>query len=214
MKKLAFIGAGSHSDAVFYMQDRKNYKFVGYFDDKDQNEYNGYPILGTIEEVVVALDKGLVDNVFITIGDNIKRSEIFDLIKRNHYNKLINIVAPTATILNMNSLIGKGIFVGHNCFIGAEVVIKDNVIINTNSTIEHHTIIENHVNTTIGACIAGIVNIGEGVYLGASTTIIQCIEIAPWIKTGAGTVIVNDLDIENGLYVGLPARYIKKANQS
>ena len=35
MKKLAFVGAGSHADAIRTFVDEKVYDLVGYFDDKD-----------------------------------------------------------------------------------------------------------------------------------------------------------------------------------
>ena len=213
MRKLAFIGAGSHSDAVFYMQNMDEFEFKGYFDDKKETMYNGYSILGDIESVIEALDNNTIDNVFITIGDNVKRKEVFEMISVKHYDKLINIIASTSTVLNNDSLLGKNIFIGHGVFIGADVKIHDNVIVNTSSTIEHHTVINRHCNITINCCVAGIVNLKEGVYLGCNSTVIQCMNIEAWVKTGAGTIVVKDLDIDKSLYVGAPARYVRKDEQ-
>ena len=44
-KKLAFLGAGSHADAIAPVIDPLVYDFVGFFDDKDITEHDGYPVL-------------------------------------------------------------------------------------------------------------------------------------------------------------------------
>ncbi|MBS8097782.1 NeuD protein, partial [Streptococcus suis] len=42
----------------------------------------------------------------------------------------------------------------------------------------------------------------------SGSTVIQCIEIAPYTTLGAGTVVLKSLT-ESGTYVGVPARKIK-----
>ena len=64
-QRVAFIGAGSHSDAVKPHLDIYNYEFEGYFDDKDIEEYKGYPILGKTNDVLKCLHEKKIDKVFI-----------------------------------------------------------------------------------------------------------------------------------------------------
>ena len=151
-QKVAFIGAGSHSDAVKPHLDIYNYEFVGYFDDKDIEEYKGYPILGKTNDVLKCLHEKKIDKVFITIGDNEKRKELFDLVDEKYPNAFINIVSREATILTDSSIRGKGIFISR-CFIGSEVEIYDNSIVNTGAIVEHHTVIAPHCNVTPGAIL-------------------------------------------------------------
>ena len=202
----AFIGAGSHSDAVKPHLDIYNCEFVGYFDDKNIKEYKGYPILGKTSEVIEFLEEKKIDKVFITIGDNIKRKELFDLVNSKHPNSFINIVSREATILTDSSIKGKGIFISR-CFIGSEVEIYDNSIVNTGAIVEHHTIIGAHCNVTPGA-ILNFCILKEGVYVGSGSTIIQLVEIAPYTIIGAGAVVVKTIE-DSGTYVGVPARKIK-----
>ena len=108
-QRVAFIGAGSHSDAVKPHLDIYNYEFVGYFDDKDIKEYKGYPILGKTNDVLKCLHEKKIDKVFITIGDNKKRKELFDLVNEKYPDAFINIVSREATILTDSSIRGKGI---------------------------------------------------------------------------------------------------------
>lgn len=208
MKKLAFIGAGSHSDAVLPMVDLLEYKFVGYFDDKDIDEREGHPILGKIIDVITALDEKIVDCVLITIGENQKRKEIFEMVADKHYDKLINVISRGAVVLTPDSIKGRGIFLGHGSFIGAKVEIGDNCIVNTNAVIEHHTIVGSHCNIAPSATINGYCILDEGSYIGSKSVIIQLLKIPKWTIIGAGGVVVKSLN-ESGTYVGVPVKKIK-----
>ncbi len=208
MKKLALIGVGGHGDAVCPYIDQEKYQLVGYFDDKAIESHNDLPVLGTVIEVVKFLDNGDIDAVFIAIGDNKPRKFIFDLVAEKHYDKLINIISPTATILNPELLKGNGIFVGHQAFVGALVEVGDNVIINTKSIVEHNSIIKSHCNVAPASVILGSVTINQGAYIGASTTIKQLLHIGPFATVGAGAVVVKDIT-DDGVYIGVPARKLR-----
>ena len=207
MKKLAFVGAGSHADAIRPFVDEKVYDLVGYFDDKDVEFHDGLPVIGRTSEVTKMLDLGVIDNVFITVGDNTKRAEWFENVAKNHYDAFINIIAPTAVILEKKSLKGKGIFVGSGAFVGRNVTIGDNVIVNTHAIVEHHSKVHSHVNLTPNAVIAGFVELETGVYMGLSSSAIQLVTVSEWSVVGAGAVVVKSLT-ETGTYVGVPARKI------
>lgn len=207
-KKLAFLGAGSFSDGVFPWVDVEQYEFVGYFDDKDITTYKGFPVFGKIEDVLGYLERKEIDSVFVTIGDNLKRAEIFDKISEKYYECLINIISNKSNIFQEKSIQGKGIFLGFNSFIGSDSYIYDNCIINTGAIVEHHTIIQKHCNITPGVVINGLCNIGEGCYLGSGSIISNLVNLAPYIVLGAGTVVTKSLE-ETGTYVGVPAVKIK-----
>ncbi|MGM5693725.1 NeuD/PglB/VioB family sugar acetyltransferase [Streptococcus suis] len=208
MKKVAFLGAGTFSDGVLPWLDSRLYELVGYFDDKPIESYRGYPVFGRLHDVIDYLDTGKIDAVFVTIGDNVKRKEIFELIAKEHYNALFNIISEQAHIFSPDSIKGRGIFLGFSSFVGADSYVYDNCIINTGAIIEHHTTVEAHCNITPGVTVNGLCHIGTGTYIGSGSTVIQCIEIAPYTTLGAGTVVLKSLT-ESGTYVGIPARKIK-----
>lgn len=207
-KKLAFLGAGSFSDGVMPWIDTATYEFVGYFDDKPMTQYRGYPVLGRLTDALQHLEKGIIDSVFVTIGDNVKRQEIFDSIAAKYKQALINIISDKAEILDKSSLQGCGIFVGFSSFIGAQVVIKDNCIVNTGAIIEHHTVVEKHCNIAPRATINGLCHIEEKVSIGSGSVIIQMLSIAKGAIIGAGAVVVKTIET-SGTYVGVPAKKIK-----
>lgn len=208
MKKVAFLGAGTFSDGVLPWLDTELYEFVGYFDDKPIKEYNGYPIFGTLYSVLEYLENGTIDGVFVTIGDNIKRKEIFDLVAENHYENLINIISQKSNIFSIDNIQGHGIFIGFSSFIGADTYIYDNCIINTGAIVEHHSNVESHCNIAPGVTINGLCKIGEGCYIGSGSILIQNISLTPYTTLGAGTVVVKSI-FEAGTYVGVPARKIR-----
>ena len=208
-ERLAFIGAGSHADAIFLVLDKNQYKLVGYFDDKNIAEHDGFPVLGKIKDVKEFLRKGKIDKVFITIGDNDKRKEVFDYLCPEYYDCFINIVSSNATILSMEELSAKGIFIGSNAFLGAKVTVGDNTIINTGSIIEHHSVIGSHVNIAPHATINGLCNINDMCYVGSGSILIQLIDLPASTMIGAGAVVVKSIN-EPGTYVGVPAKLLKK----
>lgn len=205
MKNVVFIGAGSHADAVYAVMNKSNYQLIGYFDDKNITMHDGFPVLGKIADAKEYILKHNVPGVFVTIGDNDKRKEVFDDLCPELYGRFINIISPVATILNSESISGRGIFIGTNSFLGAKTVVEDNSIINTGSIVEHHTIVGKHVNIAPHTTINGICHIHDLVYVGSSSVIIQVKEICAGSVIGAGAVVVKDI-LEKGTYVGVPAR--------
>lgn len=209
MKKLALIGVGGHGDAICPYINYEEYELVGYFDDKPITTHNKLPVIGKVEQVISYLESNEIDAVFIAIGHNGARKQIFDRIAENHYDKIINIISPTATILNPELLKGRGIFIGHEAFVGALVEVSDNVIINTKSIVEHNSIIKSHCNVAPASVILGSVTLEEAVYIGASVTVKQLLNIAPFATVGAGAVVVKNIE-DDGVYVGVPAKRLHK----
>lgn len=208
-QKIAFVGAGSQADAVFLVLDKNEYKLVGYFDDKDIDEHDGFPVIGKINSVGKYLREKIIDKVFITIGDNEKRKEIFEDLYPEFPDAFINIVSPYANVLTAGSLRGRGIFIGADAFVGAKVTINNNTIVNTGAVIEHHTEVGNHVNVAPSATINGLCTIHDECYIGSGSVIIQVKKIVENTTIGAGAVVVKDI-LTPGTYIGVPAKRLIK----
>jgi acetyltransferase-like isoleucine patch superfamily enzyme len=124
-----------------------------------------------------------------------------------------------------------GCKIDDNCFIGPFVEIQKNVIIGKNTKIQSHTFICELV--TIGSdCFVGHgvmfindlfskggpaygdkllwkkTNIGNYVSIGSNATILP-ISICDNVVIGAGAVVTKNI-VKPGIYVGNPARLIKK----
>ena len=80
-------------------------------------------------------------------------------------------------------------------------------IINTCASVDHDCIISDYVHVSVGAHIAGTVQIGAHTWIGAGATVSNNISICSDCMIGAGTVVVRDIYV-SGKYVGVPARKI------
>lgn len=71
-------------------------------------------------------------------------------------------------------------------------------------------IIGNHTHIAPHATICGRTRIGNGVFCGAGSTVIDNICICDNVIIGAGAAVVSDI-AETGTYVGVPARKVRKS---
>lgn len=54
------------------------------------------------------------------------------------------------------------------------------------------------------------VKIGNNVWIGANVTILAGVEIADGVIIGAGSIVTKSILVDNDIYAGNPARFIKK----
>jgi len=140
----------------------------------------------------------------VAIGDNKKRMEIFNSIKKNNNLCIIS----RQSQIGKNAKIANGSFIANFCLIGPEVRIGKNTIINNGSIIEHETSIGNHCHIAPNATICGKCKIGDLVFIGAGSTIINNIKICSNVTIGAGSTVIKNIE-EQGTYVGSPVKKIK-----
>ena len=60
-----------------------------------------------------------------------------------------------------------------------------------------------------GAIVAGNVRIGDNVYMGTNSSIKEKIIVCGNVKIGSNAAVVKNI-ITGGVYVGVPAKFIKK----
>ena len=89
--------------------------------------------------------------------------------------------------------------------VNADAVIGKGCIINTCSSVDHDCTISDFVHVSVGAHIAGTVNVGDRTWIGIGAVVSNNINICADCKIGAGAAVVKDIDME-GTYVGVPAR--------
>lgn len=103
-----------------------------------------------------------------------------------------------------------------SCFIGSNVVfdgIYPNLIeIGKGCIITSGTHILSHFfNTEDRRFYAGKVIIGERVFIGMNTLIVNSVTIGDNAVIGAGSVVTRDIP-QNEIWAGNPARFVKKIN--
>ncbi|WP_027420653.1 NeuD/PglB/VioB family sugar acetyltransferase [Crocinitomix catalasitica] len=210
MKKLAIIGAGDLGALVKHHALDSKFEVVGFFDDtlEEGSDILGVRVFGGVNKIKQVFDKGEFDVLFVAIGyKHFKfRNAIFDKYKGK---------IPFANIIHSSVYVDKSVELGEGIFIlpggvlDANVKIDDNVLLNTCVIIAHDTQIGAHSFLAPGCKLAGFISVGECCNIGIGTIIIDNVTISNNIQTGGGAVVVKDLK-EAGLYIGLPAKLIKR----
>ena len=80
--------------------------------------------------------------------------------------------------------------------------------INLNCTVGHDVQFNDYITVYPGVNISGNVIINDCVEVGTGTKIIKGKKIVKETVIGAGSVVVKDI-IENGTYIGIPAKQMK-----
>jgi sugar O-acyltransferase (sialic acid O-acetyltransferase NeuD family) len=194
MKK-ALIGYGGHAKEVMVQMGLNLPCFV---DDEFVTE-NTYPISDlNIQEY----------EVMVAVGDSKKRNEI---VKRLPINtNYFSFIHPTALIMGSSIKIGKGSFIGVYSILTENIEIGSHAILNRSVHIGHDSSIGHFFSAMPGSIISGDVTIGDNVYLGTNSTVIEKIKINSNILIGANGVVVKDIN-EEGVYVGVPVKRIKSS---
>ncbi|MBR6593617.1 MAG: acetyltransferase [Clostridia bacterium] len=199
-KQLLIIGAGGHGRVVADIAKLRGYENVGFLDDRsDGGAVDGYPVLGDTN----AFEAYKENCAFIVaIGDNCAR--------RRLYEKLRLGGGETVSLCHPNAVVAEGVQIGKGTVIMAGAVVNtgasigNGVILNTCCSVDHDCVVGDFCHVSVGAHLAGTVNLGENVLVGAGATVIQNVDICADCVIGAGAVVIKDVK-ESGTYLGVPA---------
>jgi sugar O-acyltransferase (sialic acid O-acetyltransferase NeuD family) len=211
VKTCAIIGAGGQARAVLGLikQHEDTYKIKTIID-IHETAHDGETILNV--PVINAADwnaylsENKVDSLFLAIGDNNLRKEVFEKAKTLSI-QLPNLISKNAHI-SPGTKIEKANVILDGVIIGTESHIGNNNIINSGTIIEHQSIIGSHNHIAPGSTLSGSVTVGDESFLGAGCVVIDKINIPSKSIIGAGSTVIKSLD-SPGTYVGSPAKQIK-----
>ena len=200
--KLAIIGASGHGKVVADIAEKNGYDDIEFYDDDKYLTYCGkWPVVGSTDEV--PSDEGYP--VFVAIGNNkIRRKYIEKYADKN----LITLIHPDATVAEAVS-IGKGSLIVAGSVINSGTKLGTGCIVNTSSSVDHDCTIGNYCHLSPGTHICGTVEIGDGTWLGAGSIVVNNTCICDECIIGAGAVVVDKITVP-GIYIGLPARLLRK----
>lgn len=119
--------------------------------------------------------------------------------------------AARVSFAGRNVKVGKLVSVNEHCFLQGigQITLEDYVGLGARVSIltADHEI--TNVNLRHGPRIVRPVTIGKGSMIGSGSTILSGVTIGEGVVVGAGSVVTKDLEA-NGVYVGSPARLVKK----
>lgn len=205
--RVIIIGAGGHGKVIFDVLSKTEQKVTAFLDD-DKEKYNtaihGVQVQGVIADIPKFAEQFPL-GAFAAIGNNFIRKKIYLKLKELGF-AMIKAISPESYTFDKNN-IGAGTLVMPKAVVNIDAVIGENCIINTGAVIEHGCKISDHSHVASLACLAGEVEVGEEVLIGAGAVILQQIKIGRGAVVGAGAVVLNDVQ-EYAVVVGNPARKI------
>ena len=208
-QKCIIVGAGGQCRVILSLLQENNSKYlpIGIIDDvlHENEEVLSIPVLGGADLLEKYYQDG-IKNIFLAIGDNFKRKAMFDLVKSAGFN-CPNLISDKANVAQSAEL-GEANIICPFVNIGPQVKILNNNLINTHSTIEHETFIQSHCHVATMTVVSGRSLLGNFVFLGAGTIIVDKVSIVSKALVAAGSVVVNNIENSDYLYAGVPA--IKK----
>ncbi len=207
IKELSIIGCGGHARSVadVVLNNNSTIKLNFY----DTNAYKEERILGgTYTVLPLNINTNFeYTNLFIAIGNNLKRRDYTVHYLKNTDQNLVTIISHTAYISRFSD-VKQGCFVAENVHIGPECEIGKCTIVNTRAVIDHESKIGKYCHISVNSTVCGRCTIGDNVFLGAGAVVKDKINICDNVTIGAGAVVCADIT-ESGLYVGCPAKKIR-----
>lgn len=190
-KGAAIIGAGGHARVIASILRSANIAFDGFFDDTfyEDEAIQGAPVLGVFDDVNKW--KNQIDDLYLAIGDNLRRRDFFRRYKAEnfHFPPLIH---PNGLVEN-DAFIDEASVVCLGAILGTECKVGIGTIINTGAAIDHESEIGDFVHLAPKVIVAGRSRIGENTFVGMNASIADKIRIGKNVVIGAGSVVLKDV---------------------
>jgi len=203
MKHLAILGASGHGKVVADAAEAAGWQSIVFFDDAwpELGSNGRWDVIGGTCELVDGLKR--FDGVVIGIGNNdIRQQKLVEL--ADHGAPIVSIIHPRATV-SPSAKIGAGSVLFAGSVVNADAVVGSGSIINTNAVIEHDCNVGLCCHVSPNGVLAGGVELGDLVWVGAGACMKQLLSAGPGALIGMGAVVTKDVP-PGATVVGNPAR--------
>lgn len=211
-KNIVIIGCGSSLIyTVDIIEKQGLYNIVGLIDSlKDiGTELYGYKVIGRQEQIAKLITQYNIEGGIITIGTNYIREIVRKDIEKYVNNfEWINAIHPTA-IIGSRVALGKGLLIMANVTINPGTKMGDFCHCYTGAIIEHDNTFEDYSSISANSCTGGYVKVDKYSAICLSCTVFDRIVIGMNVVVGSGSLVTKNL-LDNGLYYGFPAKFIKE----
>ena len=188
--QIIMLGAGGHGKVLHALANAAGLKIQGVCDPLLSREeittWRGIPTFEEKEIKNLFIPKTtLLINGIGYLGEYNRRKFLFNQYKSIGYN-FLSLIHPQAWIADDVS-ISEGVQIMAGVIIQSDCKIRENSIINTRSCIDHDCEIGGHAHGAPGCTICGNVTIGDSVFIGAGSIIVNGRHIAKesFIKAGS-----------------------------
>ena len=196
MRDLFIVGAGGFGREAVWTVERINnaspepqWSVIGFADDdpaKAVGNFEGYPMLGAVE-------KASADNpgasVFIAIGDNRIRREIYRRLRGHDFPALID---PTAQV-SPTTEFKHGTYIAVEAVVSVGTEIGKFVIINARAGVGHDSTVGDFANIAPGVSLSGHSKIGQDVFMGTNSCTAPGMTVGDGATVACGTPVLKDV---------------------
>ncbi len=208
MGQLIIIGAGGFGPEVLSVAQamlvEKKMSFKGFLDDKKTIlEQRGatYPVLGRCGDYIP--EEG--DQFICAIAEPKAKLRICNgLVERGAV--FINLIHSSAFVSD-DAELGVGLIAFPNTFISTQTTLGDFVTLNTSAGVGHHARLDAGCTLSPHCTVSGFAHLKQGVFMGASSTIMLERTVGEFATIGAGSVAVRDVKTKHTVF-GMPAKTI------
>lgn len=204
-------GAGTVIGEAIIDANHRGYndcEFCGFINDRrPSGEIDGYPVLGSGEDVRRLTEEGYT--FLHTIHKIGGQPERISLLKKAGITdrNLATFVHPSAYVAPTVQL-SQGCAILANASVSSRTKVGKGTLIMSNVSIGHDNTIGEHCYFTANSCVGSSLTIGKGVWFGLNSSTLGKRVIGDYAAIGMGAVVTKDIG-ENELWVGNPARFHK-----
>ena len=197
MRDLFIVGAGGFGREAVWTVERINslsqqpsWRIIGYADDNPKwrkgDNFEGYPILGTVEEASRDYPGA---SVFIAIGDNRIRRDIYRRLRGHDFPALID---PTAQV-SPTTEFKHGTYIAVEAVVSVGTEIGKFVIINARAGVGHDSTVGDFANIAPGVSLSGHSKIGQDVFMGTNSCTAPGMTVGDGATVACGTPVLKDV---------------------
>ena len=196
MRELFIVGAGGFGREAVWTVERINnaaqqplWNVIGFADDdpaKASGNFEGYPMLGSIEKAS-ADHPGA--SVFIAIGDNSIRRDIYRRLRGHDFPALID---PSAQV-SPTTEFRHGTYIAVEAVVSVGTEIGKFVIINARAGVGHDSFVGDFANIAPGVSLSGHTRIGEGAFMGTNSCTAPGMTVGDGATVACGTPVLKDV---------------------
>lgn len=214
MKKIVIFGLNDAAQvAYFYFRNDSDHTVCAFTVDKvylNKKHFCDLPVIA-FEEIESYYPPDEY-SIFIAVGYTKVNS-----VRQNKYHEAKSKGYKVVSYISSKAVTWPGLEVGENCFILENntiqpfVKIGDNVTLWSGNHIGHHSAIHDNCFIASHVVISGGVNVGKNCFIGVNATVWDHINIGDHCVIAAGSLVTKDT-ASGGVYIGQPARLLKKVN--
>lgn len=209
MKSLVVLGGGTHCPVVIEAAELAGFRVHGVLDPalRPGNRIAAIPVLGGDSW----LDEEQAADFVYHIGLTEPRlRHRLRLLLEERSLPAVSVIHPSAVIAR-SARIEAGCYLGPGSIVNPGAILEQGVVLNSRALIEHDCIVSSDSHVAPSATLAGGVQCGARVFVGAGSIILPNLRIGEGAVIGAGAVVLDTVS-KGTTVVGNPAKPIRNGS--